>query len=86
MTSGGFPVIAGRQCQLGKWQLGIHRRVGRQSEQSRTLMEVLRSCVNIRQDDWVQYLSLLDFAYKDEPKASTGQTPFDVKPGLHPAS
>ncbi len=59
---------------------------GQTERANRTLKEMLRSYVNARQDDWDQYLAPLEFAYNNAHNASTGQTPFYLNHGFHPAS
>jgi hypothetical protein len=52
----------------------------------RTLEERLRACVHPRQDDWHKYMGPLKFAYNNSVQASTGQTPFFLTLGRHPAT
>jgi hypothetical protein len=47
---------------------------------------MLRAYVHPRQDDWDKYLGLLEFAYNNSVQASTGQTPFFLNLGRHPAT
>jgi hypothetical protein len=47
---------------------------------------MLRAYVGARQDAWVDYLSLVEFAYNSTVHASTGATPFLVSYGYEPRS
>ena len=44
----------------------------------------LRAFVNYFQDDWVEWLSLAEFAYNDKKHSSTGFTPFFMNYRHHP--
>jgi hypothetical protein len=50
----------------------------------RTLKEMLRSCVDHRQNDWTHHLAALEFAYNNSLQASTQLTPFELDLGYHP--
>jgi hypothetical protein len=52
----------------------------------RTLKEMLRSCVDQRQNDWTHHLAALEFAYNNSIQASTQLTPFELYLGYHPKS
>jgi hypothetical protein len=44
----------------------------------------LRMFVNQRQDDWVEWLPLAEFAYNNRVHAATQHTPFELDNGQHP--
>jgi hypothetical protein len=44
----------------------------------------LRTFVNYRQDDWVDWLPLVEFAFNNAVHEATGQTPFFLNKGCHP--
>jgi hypothetical protein len=48
--------------------------------------QYLRSYINYRQDDWVKWLPLAEFAYNNSVHSSTGVTPFFALMGLHPCT
>ena len=48
------------------------------------LEQYLRIYINHHQDDWVEWLSLAEFAYNNRKHASTGLSPFFVNKGHHP--
>ena len=65
----------------------FHPQSDGQSERSfRTLQQMLRSFVSPRQDDWVEHLPLLEFAYNNSKHASTEFTPFSLCYGRNPAT
>jgi hypothetical protein len=56
-----------------------------QSERTHQVVEIaLRHCVNANQDDWVHYLSEIQFAMNNSINASTGATPADLLMGYTP--
>lgn len=64
-----------------------HPQTDGQSERMvRTLKEMLRSCVDHRQNDWTHHLAALEFAYNNSIQASTQLTPFELDLGYHPKS
>ena len=50
----------------------------------RALCDMLRAFVNSNRDDWLFYLSILEFAYNDSVHSVTGYTPFELNYGYHP--
>ena len=59
---------------------------GQTERTNRTLEEMLRNYVGALQDDWDDYLPLVQFAYNDSQSESTGHTPFYLLYGEHPSS
>jgi transposase InsO family protein len=59
---------------------------GQTERTNRTLEEMLRNYVNDAQNDWEEWLPLVEFAYNDSESASTGFTPFYLLYGEHPRS
>ena len=49
-----------------------------------SMEEFLRVHVNYLQDDWVQYLSLAEFAANNQASAATGASPFYATSGNNP--
>ena len=49
-----------------------------------SIEEYLRAHVNYLQDDWVQYLSLAEFAANNQESATTGASPFFATSGFNP--
>ena len=65
----------------------FHPQTDGQSERAfRTLQQMLRSFVNPKQNDWAEYLPLLEFAYNHSKQASTSFSPFSVCYGMQPAT
>jgi hypothetical protein len=54
---------------------------GQTERANRTLEEMIRGYVNWKQDDWDEYLSVLEIAYNNSVQASTGRTPFFLNSG-----
>ena len=52
----------------------------------RGCIDALRAFVNSNRDDWIKYLSAVEFAYNDTVHNSTGYTPFEMNYGKHPRS
>ena len=40
--------------------------------------------MNYKQDDWTEWLAMVEFAYNDKKHAATGRTPFELNFGRHP--
>ena len=57
---------------------------GQTERMNRTIEQVLRIYVDYKQDNWVDYLSLVEFALNNHRSSSTGQSPFFLNSGLHP--
>ena len=57
---------------------------GQTERANRTMAEMLRAYVHPRQDDWEEYLPLVEFAYNNSRQASTKHTPFFLNYGRHP--
>jgi hypothetical protein len=51
---------------------------------NRTLEQMLRNYVGIKQDDWDLYLAPLEFAYNNAPQSSTKHSPFMLNYGQDP--
>jgi hypothetical protein len=47
---------------------------------------MLRAFVNYKQNNWDEYLALVEFAYNNSIQASTGVTPFFANYGQHPST
>lgn len=63
----------------------FHPATDGQVERVNAVMEdYLRYFVNFRQDDWVAWLPLAEFAYNNTPSSSTGASPFFSCYGFHP--
>lgn len=63
----------------------FHPQTDGQTERQNSTMEAyLRSYVSFKQDDWVQYLPLAEFAYNNAKHSSTKFTPFELNCGYHP--
>ena len=50
----------------------------------RTLLQMLRTCVNPSGDDWERHLPAIEFAYNNAQQSSTGLSPFEVVHGRRP--
>ena len=50
----------------------------------RACIDLLRSFVNSNQDNWIEFLSAVEYAYNDTVNSSTGYTPFEMNYGKHP--
>jgi hypothetical protein len=59
---------------------------GQAENSNKTVLSGLRHYCNAFQDDWDLHLSTVEFAYNDSVHASTGQTPFFLTYGHHPAT
>jgi hypothetical protein len=58
-----------------------------QSEWSNQWLEqYLHFWVNKRQNNWVQYLPLAEFAHNNWPNESTHESPFHILMGYHPCA
>jgi len=57
---------------------------GQTERANRTLEEMLRHYVSIRQDDWDTKLTAAEIAYNNSVHASTGFTPYYLNSGQHP--
>ena len=70
-----------------KMSTAFHPQTDGQSERAfRTLLQMLRGFVSPKQDNWVECLPLLEFAYNSSQQASTGFTPFFLCSGRAPAT
>jgi len=54
---------------------------GQTERANRTLEEMLRSYVNVNQNDWDEHLSVLEMAYNNSKQISTGFSPFYLNTG-----
>jgi transposase InsO family protein len=59
---------------------------GQTERVNRVMKEMVRAYINAKQDNWVQLLPLLEFAYNSSVHDSTGYAPFQVVRGYVPAS
>lgn len=59
---------------------------GQTERANRTMEEMLRAFVHPRQDDWDEYLPLVEFAYNNSVNATTKFTPFFMNYGRHPST
>jgi hypothetical protein len=57
---------------------------GQTERQNQTMEQYLRAYVNYEQNDWVELLSLAEFAYNNSKHATTRETPFYALYGMHP--
>ena len=63
----------------------FHPQTDGQTERvNQEIEQYLRMFVNQRQDDWAEWLPLVEFAYNNRIHSSTRQTPFEVDTGRHP--
>jgi hypothetical protein len=63
----------------------FHPQTDGQTERvNRTMEQMLRMFVNSAQDDWDEFLPLVEFAYNNASHDSTGNTPFVLNTGQHP--
>jgi len=51
---------------------------------NQTLEQYLRIYCNYQQDNWLDLLPLVEFAYNNAPSATTGVSPFFANKGYHP--
>jgi len=64
---------------------GYHPEANGQAERTnQTLEQYLRIYCNYQQDNWLELLSLAEFAYNNAPSAITGVSPFFANKGYHP--
>ena len=64
---------------------GYHPEGDGQTERSnQTLEQYLQIYCNYQQDNWVDLLPLVEFAYNNAPSATTGVSPFFANKGYHP--
>jgi len=64
---------------------GYHPEGNGQTERSnQTLEQYLRIYCNYQQDNWVDLLPLVEFAYNNASSATTGVSPFFANKGYHP--
>ena len=59
---------------------------GQVERANRTIVERLKAFVNIRKDDWQQYLHLFEFAYNNTVHSATKTTAFFINYGRHPTT
>ncbi|SCZ88693.1 BZ3500_MvSof-1268-A1-R1_Chr10-2g03048 [Microbotryum saponariae] len=57
---------------------------GRSERTNRTVIQVLRTMVNRRQNDWSKHLATVEFVINSSVNRSTGKTPFEVVLGFTP--
>ena len=56
---------------------------GQTERANRVLAEMLRSYIHPKQDDWEEYLPMLEFAYNDSTQRSSQHSPFYLNYGRH---
>jgi len=65
---------------------GHHPEANGQAERTnQTLEQYLRIYCNYNQDNWAELLPLAEFTYNNTPNDSTGESPFYLSKGYHPA-
>ncbi|SGY38977.1 BQ5605_C003g02116 [Microbotryum silenes-dioicae] len=57
---------------------------GRSERTNRTVIQVLRTLVNRRQNDWANHIATVEFVINSSLNKSTGKTPFEVVLGFNP--
>ena len=57
---------------------------GQSERTNRITIEILRSYVNDRNTNWVEFLPLVEIAINNSKSASTGLTPYFINYGFHP--
>ena len=57
---------------------------GQTKRMNQSIEEFLRAFVNHQQDDWKEWLPLVEFAYNDAPHSATKESPFYLNSGQHP--
>jgi hypothetical protein len=57
---------------------------GQTERANRTLEDMLRAYVNVKQNDWDQHLTAVEIAYNNSKQASTGYSPYYLNYGQHP--
>ena len=58
---------------------------GQTERANRTIEDMLRAYVNIKQNDWDQHLAAIEIAYNNSKQTSTGFSPFYLNYGQHPS-
>ena len=62
-----------------------HPQTNGQTERVNQILErYLRCTVNYQQDDWVDFLAMVEFSYNNSIHASTKVSPFFANYGFHP--
>ena len=62
-----------------------HPQTDGQSERLNQELEIyLRAFINYRQDDWVCWLPVAEFAHNVKPHSATGRSPFEIIQGFNP--
>ncbi|SGY26736.1 BQ5605_C018g08765 [Microbotryum silenes-dioicae] len=57
---------------------------GRSERTNRTVIQVLQTLVNRRQNDWANHIATVEFIINSSLNKSTGKTPFEVVLGFNP--
>ena len=66
---------------------GYHPQTDGQTERAnRSIEEMLRAYVGRRQNDWDEWLGMVEYAYNNSVHNSSGYTPFYLCYGRHPLS
>jgi transposase InsO family protein len=92
ISNGGPQFVSGFMKELyqllgieGNPSTAYHPQTDGQMERMNWEMErYLRMFTNHQQDDWVDWLPLVEFAYNNAVHEATGQTPFFLNKGRHP--
>jgi len=70
-----------------KMSTARHQQMNGQSERAiQTIKTMLRHYINAKQNNWVEQLPMIEFAYNSSIQSSTGKTPFEVETGETPPS
>ena len=57
---------------------------GQTERVNQELEQYLRMYINHHQDDWVDWISMAEFAHNNRTHSATGTSPFYVTSGFHP--
>jgi len=68
-----------------KLSMAYHPQTDGQMERINQEIETfLRHYVNYQQDDWTDWLVIVEFSYNDKKHVATGKTPFELNFGRYP--
>ena len=69
----------------GAWSTAYHPQTDGQTERVNQEVETfLRAFVNLRQDDWKEWLPIAEFALNNRVSSTTGYSAFYLNHGQHP--
>jgi transposase InsO family protein len=57
---------------------------GQMERTNQEIEQYLRTYINWHQDDWQEWVPIMEFAYNDRKHTAMGYTPFYIKYGRHP--